>query len=909
MDCLISVIRKPHGLVALVNRVLRDIDAANDVTATLGIDSNLGLYEIIESPLELLTLSLFSQKDALIASWNYLSCVDELNADTLFHILVVVINTICSPLESELVLPNLPPENITKQVIKPTAANPRAYKGTKYKPPKHKVISQFDLRLYLCERKYQNQLLLKLGKYWMDALVQLEKAGYNISSLSSKISSITTESRYFDPYYGLNHNLYILGEYPALPTIFQQYLWFSLKGLVWADVSDYLSVYWQCELNENFENKQQFLFALSRLLSIQNNRYTLEWCRIIVQQPESLRLIFTTVVIETQIYSLNLTDLLISGIERFHQIVGETDYAYRLYYFFLALKKGISIDYILAGFKLAVLYPYDYKQFQYINGDCYFPDIVVDKIIQIGNYMNFSNWEFYSIWEKCGELDGLIDIILNINWQDYEKDVAAKYLNFYLYTIDFYDKTEAEISEQKNKWKFLQRQINVIESLFRVTAPEYRKKVIEDLRQFYWYWDKLNELNLYIPFAHIIIQRLAKSPFLIDTNGNTAWIIAHIINYLKPQECQTFINAPDASFLSLEQACRLENDARLIPKGIAAISKHLSTFTIQCFIDFPNKLFKLGKLLGSFSEPVASSVVKTFSQHPIMTENIALLPLKEACEFIDRQCNDQFSNPIPRKIRDYLRGKITLKEGQINRAWGLIKKNIQLTQLEILENTILQALKREFDVNPQQEDIKHALAMLGSINDNFRPFRKFLKAYWENNDSNYLLNHPLSQSWLKQHPAIATKIDIWMQGIACSYSVQEFGTIEIKLETQPLEVLKMGTYVGSCLGLGGICSYSAVAVLLNINKQVLYARNQKGTIIARQLIAISESQELVCFSIYPHNIHTHIKSIFYEYNIMFADALGLTLYQDSPDKNNTYEIVNIISQSWWDDDAWDFSLS
>ncbi|RUT03784.1 hypothetical protein DSM106972_046980 [Dulcicalothrix desertica PCC 7102] len=895
--------------MALVSRVLRHLDPVNDARATLGIDSNLGLYEIIESPLELLTSSLFPQKDALIASWNYLSCVDELNADTLFHILVVVINTIWEPLESEFTLPNLSPENITKQVIKPTAANPRAYKGTKYKPPKPKVISQLDLRLYLCERKYQNQLLLRLGKYWMDALVQLEKAGYNVSSLSSKISSITTGTRNFDPYYGFNHNLYIPGEYPALPIIFQRYLWFSLKGLLWAVVTDYLSVYWQFELDENFEHKQQFLFAFSRLLSLQNNHYTWEWCQIIVQQPESLRLIFTTVVIETQIYSLNLTDLLISGIERFHQIVGETDYAYKLYCFFLAVKNGISIDYILAGFKLSALYPYDYEQFVYIDGDCYFSDIVVDKLIQIGNYIGFSNWEFYSIWGKFGELDGLINIILDINWQDYEKDVAAKYLNFYLYIIDFCDKTEAEICEQKNKWKFIQRQINLIETLLRGTAPEYQTKVIEDLRQYYWYWDKIEELNLYIPFAHLIIKRLAQSPFATDTNGDVAWIIAHIVNYLKPQECQTFINAPDASFLSLEQACRLENDARLIPKGIAAISKQLSTFTIQCFIDFPNKLFKLGKLLGSFSKPVALSVVKIFSQHPIMTKNIALLPLQEACDFIDSQCNDQFSNPIPRKIRDYLRGKISLKEGQINRAWGLIKKNIQLTQLDILENTILQALKREFDVNPQQEDIKHALAMLGSIDDNFRPFRKFLKAYWENNDSNYLLNHPLSQSWLKEHPAIATKIDIWMQGIACSYLVEEFGTIEIKLETQPLEVLKMGTFVGSCLGLGGICSYSAVAVLLNINKQVLYARNQKGTIIARQLIAISEAQELVCFSIYPHNIHTHIKSIFYEYNIMFADALGLTLYQDSPDKNNTYEIVNIISQSWWDDDAWDFNLS
>jgi hypothetical protein len=142
MDCLVSIIRKPDGLVALVSRVLRHIDPANDVPATLGIDSGSGLYEIIESPLELLTSSLFIKKDELTASWNYLSCVDELNTETLFHILVVVINTIWEPLESDFVLPNLPSKNITKQVVKPTAANPRSYQGTKYKPPKPKVIFQ-----------------------------------------------------------------------------------------------------------------------------------------------------------------------------------------------------------------------------------------------------------------------------------------------------------------------------------------------------------------------------------------------------------------------------------------------------------------------------------------------------------------------------------------------------------------------------------------------------------------------------------------------------------------------------------------------------------------------------------------------------------------------------------------------
>ena len=69
----------------------------------------------------------------------------------------------------------------------------------------------------------------------------------------------------------------------------------------------------------------------------------------------------------------------------------------------------------------------------------------------------------------------------------------------------------------------------------------------------------------------------------------------------------------------------------------------------------------------------------------------------------------------------------------------------------------------------------------------------------------------------------------------------------IRLEQDPLEVLKMGTYVGSCLGLGGGLTYSAAAALLDVNKQVLYARDEQGTVIARQLVAISDDNQLVPF--------------------------------------------------------------
>ncbi|MEZ5403846.1 MAG: hypothetical protein R2729_29470 [Bryobacteraceae bacterium] len=119
------------------------------------------------------------------------------------------------------------------------------------------------------------------------------------------------------------------------------------------------------------------------------------------------------------------------------------------------------------------------------------------------------------------------------------------------------------------------------------------------------------------------------------------------------------------------------------------------------------------------------------------------------------------------------------------------------------------------------------------------------------------------------------------------------------MEADPLEVLKLGTYVGSCLGLGGLCAYSAVAAVLDANKRVLYARDQRGTVVARQLVAVSKDDRLVCFDVYPLSTNAALKRIFREYDAAFAAALGLPVYR--PSREDEYDIEFVIASQWWDD--------
>lgn len=119
--------------------------------------------------------------------------------------------------------------------------------------------------------------------------------------------------------------------------------------------------------------------------------------------------------------------------------------------------------------------------------------------------------------------------------------------------------------------------------------------------------------------------------------------------------------------------------------------------------------------------------------------------------------------------------------------------------------------------------------------------------------------------------------------------------------------MKLGTYVGSCLGAGGIQPDSAMAALLDANKRVLYARDHRGRVVARQLAAISEDDRLICFSVYPRSAAKQVQALFREYDFAWCAALGIPVYQPV-ETGGSYEVERVLSVDWYDDGNWDFEI-
>jgi hypothetical protein len=155
-------------------------------------------------------------------------------------------------------------------------------------------------------------------------------------------------------------------------------------------------------------------------------------------------------------------------------------------------------------------------------------------------------------------------------------------------------------------------------------------------------------------------------------------------------------------------------------------------------------------------------------------------------------------------------------------------------------------------------------------------------------------------AWRQKHKSIS--LELWEQGIPFEAAQ---GGFSIHVERDPLEILKLGTYTGTCLGVGGICSDSAIAALLDVNKKVLYARDRRERVIARQLLAIADDDRLVCFHGYPLSSPASVKAAFREYDGAFSRALGIPLYEPVGDDDPGYRVSSVLSVYWWDDGSWD----
>jgi hypothetical protein len=224
---------------------------------------------------------------------------------------------------------------------------------------------------------------------------------------------------------------------------------------------------------------------------------------------------------------------------------------------------------------------------------------------------------------------------------------------------------------------------------------------------------------------------------------------------------------------------------------------------------------------------------------------------------------------------------------------------------EKLEGTccerLLQFLQAELRSGTGQDDSldPHTRLYAKDADDNKRAYRKLIQRYTRHGEAGILF-HPRNRDWLRKHAFI--KCGVWLSTLRAKVQLENGQEIVLEMERRFEEVLKMGTLVNSCLGLGGCNSHSALANAADVNKQVIMAYDKDGTFLGRQLVGISEERQLIAFQVYGHQAD-RLEPAFAAFDLQLQQALSLPLATEKDE----YTLQPIVCREWYDDYHWDLS--
>ncbi len=366
---------------------------------------------------------------------------------------------------------------------------------------------------------------------------------------------------------------------------------------------------------------------------------------------------------------------------------------------------------------------------------------------------------------------------------------------------------------------------------------------------------------------------------------------------LDPARFERLLAAPPAGWVLLGKACRKKNTASLIALGAAALCAAAPALLLDGFAHAPGPLWRTAQLLGGMRPARSRGVVRAVLDAPLAARDWRIWPPADLCAALAGQVGDGVPDPVPRKLKRHLRGELELTAGQLERAHAqLLRPESRIAVLlGLLRAAVAAELADAFALEEADDGVLHALQMLATIDANRRILRRTLRAHWQG-EADVVRSHPRTRAWWAAHPTLSEAV--WHG----EHRLQvDEPAVVLRLESDPVEVLRMGTAVGSCLGLGGLLPYSAAAVVVDDNKRVVYARDPAGRVVARQLLALDEDELLVCYAVYPLEASPALQAAFSRFARLLASALGVERFDEA--RHDGYCVSLILANDWWDDTA------
>ncbi|MFZ6679651.1 hypothetical protein [Undibacterium sp. Tian12W] len=860
---LISLLRQPQGIVALLS------DEVDSVVQPA----------LRQVKLAALDARLFPQAASLLADWHSLQTATDLRSvwPAFWRVFWMTV-----PDAGNANMVALPQTGVPRKPVA-TAAHPRAFRGTKYQPPKP-AQPALDLCDWLADARLLDAFF---ARHDFAALPVLDAQGQVMSLSAGLIPSSATLY--------LHHWNRPAQELPVLPEAFRRCLLWQLRAcsadlqLAWLQI-------WHQHSGQHADDiaRSQKLAVLARLCAM--NTDNTHAAQLTLLLPENRQTIFLAVVMREVQGSLSPQQMTADQLMRLHDLSGDdARFEFYLCNILRNLAKQVSVEYSLTG---CLLYEAsDISELRdYVltaSHDC--QDVPLEAIARACKAVGIKSR--VSLWDYCAKFPGLAHYLRETQWEKLSEPAADTWLHVF---YNFMDEDEKE--KMQAKWQVYLTLFSACHNVLINLPADRQNKLALMWRHFIGGWDDARSLPQAVQDFLPLMHKLCLPPFKAEIDYGHSFV--NIVETWPIDKRAEIIAIDDSVWRQLELACRREDNMNLLTSGSYSFVNLAPAFLRTSLMAAPARFFKTCNLLGSLHFERRQLFMKKFLKTDWFALDWHAMPPLVACQrMLDLSKEAGLDSPLPRRLREYLEGVLSLSSQQIARHCRLSLSRLPSLRLRALTAALWVEMDASFNLRDTSAPARHALRLLAGL-DNFssrnnrKGLRRFLGHARDGNALNYI-QHPLNQAWYARHPRAQQAA--WQAGLQCKVQTAQ-GDLALAFEHDPFEVLMMGTYAGSCLGIGGLCDYSAIACLLDVNKQLLYARNEQGKVVARQLLAIDEGDQLVCFAVYPGNVSQDVKAAFKTYGLELATQLGITVYQDGND--GSYDVATILAQNWWDDGPW-----
>ena len=158
-----------------------------------------------------------------------------------------------------------------------------------------------------------------------------------------------------------------------------------------------------------------------------------------------------------------------------------------------------------------------------------------------------------------------------------------------------------------------------------------------------------------------------------------------------------------------------------------------------------------------------------------------------------------------------------------------------------------------------------------------------------------LVEDPANQAFLARLSKRGVNLEPWLNPPPPSAWTGSNGrNVVLAFEDDPLEIFQMGWHFSTCLSPGDFNFFSVFSNAADINKHVVYARDERGRVVGRCLLALTEDGNLLTFEPYCHDSDLELGKMIGQ----LAAALALRMNRVLVRRG---KVPCLVAPDWYDD--------